>query len=61
MGVDDIRPEAPRSPHGSAREPRVAQLAAAAPVEHDPLEDVPSRRQLALQALDEDTEVGSRR
>ena len=39
----------------------MAQLAAAAPIEHDALEDVPPRRQLALQALDEDAEVGRRR
>ena len=58
--VDDVRPEAPRRPHRPGREPRVAQLAAAAPVEHDAFEDVPPRRQLALQALDEDAEVGRR-
>ena len=56
--VDDVRPEAPRGPHRTGGELRVAQLAAAAPVEHDPLDLVPARRQLALQALDEDAEVG---
>ena len=59
--VDDVGPKPPRGPHRPAREPRVAQLAAAAAVEHDPLEDVPARRQLALQALDEDAEIGGRR
>ena len=34
--VDDVRPEAPRGPHRPGSELRVAQLAAAAPVEHDP-------------------------
>ena len=39
----------------------MAQLAAAAAVEHDPLELVPARGQLALEPLDEDAEVGRRR
>jgi hypothetical protein len=39
----------------------VTQLAAAAPVEHDPFDEVSPRRQLALQALDEDAEVRGRR
>ena len=58
VGVDDVRPEAPRRENGSPRQPRVAQLAAAAPVEHDPLELVPTGRERPFQALDEDAEVG---
>ena len=56
--VDDVRPEPPRGPHRTGTELRVAQLAAAAPVEHDPLDLVPARSQLALQPLDEDAEIG---
>ena len=38
----------------------MTQLAAAAPVEYDPLELVPARRELPLESLDEDAEVGRR-
>ena len=55
--VDDVGPEAPCGPDGPGRELRVAELAAAAAVEHDPLELVPARCQLALEPLDEDAEV----
>jgi hypothetical protein len=58
--VDDVRPEPPRGRHGTRGEARVAQLAAAAPVEHDALELVPAGRQLPLEPLDEDAEVGRR-
>jgi hypothetical protein len=37
------------------------QLAAAAAVDHHPRELVPARRQLALEPLHEDAEVGRRR
>ena len=60
VGVDDVGPEPPRRPHRTRREPRVTQLAAAAPVEHDPLELVPARRERALESLDEDAEIGRR-
>jgi hypothetical protein len=56
--VDDIRLEAPRRLHRTGTELRVAQLAAATPVEHDPLDLVPARSQLALETLDENAEVG---
>ena len=58
MGIDDIGPEAPRRRDGAQPEPSVPELAAAAPVEHDPLELVTQRRELALEPLDEDAEIG---
>ena len=59
--VDDVGPEAPRRPHRAGRQPRVAELRAAAAVEHDPLELVPARRERPLEPLDEDAEIGRRR
>ena len=60
MGVDDVRPEPPRRADRTGSELRVTQLAAAAPVEHDPLDVVPARGQLPLQPLDEHAEIRRR-
>ena len=58
--VDDIGPEAAGAPGSRAREPQVAQLAAAAAIENDPLDLVAARGELALEPLHEDAEVGRR-
>jgi hypothetical protein len=58
--VDDVGPEAARGAHRAGGESRVSQLGAAAPVEHDALELVPALGERALEALDEDAEVGRR-
>ena len=59
--VDDVGTEAARGPDRAQRQAGVAQLAAAAAVDHDPLDRVPARRELPLEPLHEDAEVGRRR
>ena len=60
MRVDDVGPEAPRRPDRAGRQPCVAKLRAAAPVEHDAFELVPTGRKCPLEALDEDPKVRRR-
>ena len=59
--VDDVRAETARGPDRPLREPEVAELAAAAAIDDDPLDHVLARHELPLEPLDEDAEVRRRR
>ena len=60
MRVDDIGTEAAGGADRAQREPQVAELPAAAAIEHDALDLVAACGELPLEPLHEDAEVGRR-